>query len=380
MIYDLPNDVLAEILVQFPLKSLLRFRSVSRSWNSLITSQSFIALHLSHSMDAAGGTDKDSSIFLRYYSHSRGRLINTVYRDDGGESLTEDQELEFPIKNYDNYNYVGACNGLICLADYDINHLRVVLWNPSIRTCICVPIPRLIGTDNVHIYTFGFGFDRHNEQYKVLRMIYAVGQNYRRLVQPEVEVYVLGTDRWRSIDCHAPYVVPESSSQAFFRGGIHWLGCREDHSTVIVVFDVQEEVFRDIEIPDNLRQRNINRLSVSSHGDSFYLMECDPWRGGRCLVGVFDIWVMEYGVKDSWTKQFSIDVRDHGKGLLKRVLGFRKDGKILAVNREEELVSYHPKSQRVNQQQGICGLVKSFEAIPHLECLVLLNEKDGFDG
>ncbi|KAK4798750.1 hypothetical protein SAY86_031076 [Trapa natans] len=381
MLSHLPDEILIQILVRLSVKSLLRFRSVSRSWNSLITSQPFIGLHLSHSIEAAGGTNTDSSsIFLRHYSHSRRRQLNTVYRDYGGESLAEDQELEFPIKTYDTYYYVGACNGLICLADYLINHLRVVLWNPSIRTCFRVPIPRLIDTDNAHIYTVGFGFDRRTGQYKVMRMIYAVSRNYERLIPPEVEVYVLGSDRWRSIDCHVPYLVPESSPQAFFCGGIHWVGCREDQSMVIVVFNVQEEVFQEIEIPRSIRHRNMHRLSVCSHRDSLYLLENDPWRDGKFMLGVFDIWVMEYGVKESWTKQFSIDVRgERGGGLLKRVLGFRKEGKILAVNEEEELISYDKKGRRVNQH-GIRGLAKSFEAIPHLECLVLLKGTDGFDG
>jgi hypothetical protein len=41
-----PNEVVINILSQLPVKSLIRFKYVSRTWSSLISSPNFIAAHL----------------------------------------------------------------------------------------------------------------------------------------------------------------------------------------------------------------------------------------------------------------------------------------------------------------------------------------------
>ncbi|OWM86905.1 F-box protein At3g07870-like isoform X2 [Punica granatum] len=370
MTAELPPEILTEILARLPAKSLLRFRSVSRSWNSLIRSPPFIALHLSRSI-ATG--DSSSSILLRHYSLNRRRELNTVFHDGPG-SLVVEQELDFPIRTHDSYYYVGACNGLLCLSDYLINYLGIVLWNPSIRTCFQVPVPRFVDTDATHTDVVGFGFDCRTNQYKVLRLIYVIGRNHQREIPPEVEVFVLGTERWRRIDADVPYVVPESSSQAILHGAIHWMGYRPKVSVVlVVVFDLHEEVFREIEIPSSINYPSVNRLSVAVYGESLCLFEHDPWVNNKKQSDAFCVWVMKrYGVKESWTKQFSVDMRDRGG--LKRVLGFRKHGEILVVNGSDELVSYDPESRSI-EQLGLHGIVRSFEATPHMECLVLLKEQ-----
>ena len=43
---ELPEDIVPDILKWLPVKSLVRFRCVSKSWHSLITSSSFIHMHL----------------------------------------------------------------------------------------------------------------------------------------------------------------------------------------------------------------------------------------------------------------------------------------------------------------------------------------------
>ena len=45
---ELPEDVLGDILVRLPVKSLVRLRCVSNSWLSLITHHTFVRLHLNY--------------------------------------------------------------------------------------------------------------------------------------------------------------------------------------------------------------------------------------------------------------------------------------------------------------------------------------------
>ncbi|KAK7261651.1 hypothetical protein RIF29_27967 [Crotalaria pallida] len=41
----LPNDVVHEILLRLPIKSLMRFKCVDRSWNVLLKTPSFVTMH-----------------------------------------------------------------------------------------------------------------------------------------------------------------------------------------------------------------------------------------------------------------------------------------------------------------------------------------------
>ena len=62
----------------------------------------------------------------------------------------------------------------------------------------------------------------------------------------------------------------------------------------------------------------------------------------------------EYGVVDSWTKQFTINLNG---GKIIRVLGLQGNGNILVEAKEPfgwELSSYDPKSEQV-KNLGICG-------------------------
>jgi hypothetical protein len=70
----------------------------------------------------------------------------------------------------------------------------------------------------------------------------------------------------------------------------------------------------------------------------------------------------EFGVVDSWTKQFTIDLSRE----ISRVLGLRKV-------HDWGLSSYEPESQQVTNL-GICGRSYYFHVDHYMENLVLLNK------
>jgi hypothetical protein len=87
------------------------------------------------------------------------------------------------------------------------------------------------------------------------------------------------------------------------------------------------------------------------------------------------IWVMkEYGVVDSWVKQFTIDIAG---GIEKNVVGFRKNGHIILEIRKEvyywELFSYDPESQQATKLE-IQKNMHTFCVDTYRENLVLLNQ------
>ncbi|KAH7855181.1 hypothetical protein Vadar_023294 [Vaccinium darrowii] len=83
----------------------------------------------------------------------------------------------------------------------------------------------------------------------------------------------------------------------------------------------------------------------------------------------FSSWVMrEYGVVESWTKLYVVDMPDG----ISCVFGFRLSGELLMVTRGGDFVSYHRGSKRV-EKLGMRAVKFSLYAESYVESLVLLD-------
>uniref|UniRef100_A0A2N9J7Q1 F-box domain-containing protein n=1 Tax=Fagus sylvatica TaxID=28930 RepID=A0A2N9J7Q1_FAGSY len=138
---------------------------------------------------------------------------------------------------------------------------------------------------------------------------------------------------------------------------------------LVLTFDLSDEVFREISVPNGMfREGDLVSTSVFQGLLSLLCYATDEDTGEECC----SIWVMkEYGIVESWTKQFTVDLN----GEIERVLGVRKNGHILVeaqVRIGSELSSYDPESQQV-QRLGICGF-KYFHLDNYMENLVLLDK------
>ncbi|KVI00591.1 F-box domain, cyclin-like protein [Cynara cardunculus var. scolymus] len=144
----LPNVLIVEILSRLPSKSLLRFRSVCKSWLSLISSTEF----------------------------RHNKEVYTVHLDDQQFTLDAEAPIKFPFKivGPDIYCYtiIGCCNGVVCLCN-DNTTEEVILWNPSVRRNITL-VPSIFPNNYWYklILVLGFGYDTMSDDYKVVRVAY----------------------------------------------------------------------------------------------------------------------------------------------------------------------------------------------------------------
>ncbi|KAK9285632.1 hypothetical protein L1049_024829 [Liquidambar formosana] len=117
-------------------------------------------------------------------------------------------------------------------------------------------------------------------------------------------------------------------------------------------------------------------VSIAVYGESLVLLHYDVHLFDCCCC----IWMMkEYGVVESWTKQFRIDIQAQ----LVNTVGLRKNAEILLAMNDGDLVSYHPKTQRV-KDLGIHGdtlhVSNSLYVGTYVESLVLLKGVNGVLG
>ena len=124
-INHLPYDIVLSILRRLPVKSVIRFKCVSKSLDSSITSHDFIYTHLNQNNNNKDDDDHRCLIHMPVPLPCTNRSVYTVAFD-----RTFDKVSEFQIPKDISFNgvqIVGSCNGLLCLVDND-NHIYIYIY------------------------------------------------------------------------------------------------------------------------------------------------------------------------------------------------------------------------------------------------------------
>ena len=99
-----------------------------------------------------------------------------------------------------------------------------------------------------------------------------------------------------------------TNPQTFINGALHWVAFRFSDNNIhnfVLVFDLGEEVFHEILLPDFRGHRGLMSGSISVYRNSIAFFQ----KGNDFL----HIWAMkEYGVGSSWTKVFSLVIAYRG--------------------------------------------------------------------
>ena len=124
------DELIIDILSRLPVKSLLKFRCVSKPWKSLISYIHFVKKQL-----------RQSNTNL-HINHHRLLLAPSKINCESAEScsvkslfdnsFTIAEDLSYPLI-CKKYGIVGTCNGLVCLADTNSKSMHIRFWNPTTR-------------------------------------------------------------------------------------------------------------------------------------------------------------------------------------------------------------------------------------------------------
>ncbi|KAK7363683.1 hypothetical protein VNO77_05834 [Canavalia gladiata] len=289
----LPQDLIIRILLRLPVKSLVRFKCVSKSWLSLISDPDFA---LSHYELAAAPAQK-LLVIAPSVSEVRSRDLNASFHDD---SASVELNLNLPfLQNY--HGIIGSCRGYLL---FDCNS-SMYLWNPS--TGVHKQIPSSPIASNLNLtcsFLCGFGYDPSRDDYLVVQASYE--PNVVDVVT-RVEIFSLRANTWTEMEgTDLTYMNPSDDPiprhGSLINGAIHWLAFRSDISVnVIVAFDLTERSFSEIPLPDDVDQvYDFNTVDLWVFGGFLSL-----WAMGDET----DIWVMqEYKVHSSWTKTFAVSL------------------------------------------------------------------------
>ncbi|KAG5574822.1 hypothetical protein H5410_054956 [Solanum commersonii] len=188
-----PEEILVNILSRLPVRSLVRFKSVSKFWTTLISDPYFTMKHLNHAKN-----DQDSQKLLIYQRCPKDYIyslyccpLSPVQLVKGVQKLKLDCPSTLQLRRC----MIHCCyNGLAIIEICDNNRFIYLLWNPSIRESIVLPP---LGCPRDGCSRFGLGYDSSSGGYKILHM----HQNTHRTKYPN-EILALKGGSWRSIDEH----------------------------------------------------------------------------------------------------------------------------------------------------------------------------------
>nr|GMD65713.1 F-box/kelch-repeat protein At3g23880-like [Ipomoea batatas] len=298
---DLPQEIILDILLRLPVKSLLRFRCVSKCWLSLISSPQFIKTHLEFSKKF--GPKRLALMATRF---GQPEICSTYSIVCENSCIVRVVELNRFQKTADipSLCILGSCNGLLCLLT---SSYKLLIWNPSTRQTSIIDDPGY-ETKDVGYVRYGFGYDESHDDYKLVKIFGSPPpiDEPHGMYENTIMVYSRNAKSWRVIPGFYYSENFPGDNGIFLNGVVHLGGSNRswDFCSEIYAFDLAAETLRTITLPGSYEdQRPFWRLGVL--GGNILVACC------QCSPETLHIWALKnYGMaEECWGKlvSFSLD-------------------------------------------------------------------------
>ncbi|KAJ0259879.1 F-box domain-containing protein [Hirschfeldia incana] len=280
-------DLLEEIFLRLPLKSTVKFKTVSKQWRSILESLRFAERRKLLMMNAQTKTK------IMVGGDRRNRISPCFKRHEEVEIVY----LQFDVAS----RPVLSCDGLVCIPVPG----WVNVFNPSTGEFVRFssgrdpPIPRYADSyiDFEYFDVFpgywrmGFGRDNVSGNYKIVRM----GSNHHGEIH-RCEILDVNIGRWQKLS-PPPYKIGYRRKSTCVNGSIYWVEACPHHK--LLALDLHAQEWRDVRLPlgalgkKSCQVANLeNRLAVAAT-----YIENDHWN--------VKIWSVE-APEETWSVIYSI--------------------------------------------------------------------------
>ncbi|OMO85408.1 hypothetical protein COLO4_21640 [Corchorus olitorius] len=384
------DEIVDDILLRLPVKSLKRFKLVSKPWNSLISDPKFAVSHLHDKVLRVGqiyakGGPKPSLSLYSMDADGSNREIVTVNYD---YVYKHDDYYNNPYDDNSDVKILGSCNGLLFLL---LGTSKYLLWNPITREYKYIALDSSRREDEQGKIISGLGYDSSSGNYKGITVSHYISgissPHDEDVLYEEMHCYVYDykQDSWtekKNNYNEFPYSLHSCNSAIMVNGVPHWCVYRRHGrhregydrlqirvSYVIIYFDLETEKFKEVEVPEWAAEEVKFYLGVLG---GCLCMCLDPRENSTS----FEVWTMkEYRIVESWTKSFVIS-SPFFKEL--RPLCFTDTGKnqvLMEVEEKNEvgrkliIFNLREKTQKTllvdkNFESSVCTYVGSLVSLP----------------
>ncbi|CAN4086442.1 unnamed protein product [Withania somnifera] len=249
------EDILTEIFLRLPTKSLLRFQCVSKHWLSLISSTHFRRLHTRRSATSSAST---VGVFLcRHPSYD--------FVTPNEESLASMSRIYDRLSDSRDGKVVcnvNSCNGLLCLGfNSDDGKTDFYVYNLTTGHRRFIPVP-----ETMVVKSMNLAFDpKISDYYDVVCVWFSVSEN--RLC---FSVYSSCSGSWIHSNEHCDKVDLCCYGGVFWKGAMHWFS----QTGPFLCLQVDSRKFKSMpstQIPEGQWYRNMEYFGES--GGHLHLIE-----------------------------------------------------------------------------------------------------------
>ncbi|KAK4795677.1 hypothetical protein SAY86_028003 [Trapa natans] len=300
---ELCGDMVMEILIRLPARSLIQLKLTNKEWYGLISHPFLVKLHLERlRMDMRAA----KILVIDHFPPMGSTNGNPLRFIDFGNS--EGYRVERAISNFRDRICLGdtvirgSCDGLICFIRPCYKHDRIILVNLSTKKFRDLPSRENRNCSGINCrvvaYAVGLGYDPATDDYKVVR---AYSQNEYGSGETVVEVFALKGNGWKRINENPR--VKFSPMSLYLNGSMYWLASDMNDSQLVLSFNLTTEKFLEVPTPETGNGTKFLGLGIL---EGCLLVYTVYWE----LNGCFKAWSMnESGGKSSWDKAFVIPGR-----------------------------------------------------------------------
>ncbi|GLT95746.1 hypothetical protein SLE2022_134110 [Rubroshorea leprosula] len=356
-------ELVSDVLLRLPVKSLLRFRCLSKSISAEIDSSDFINNHLKRSTE----------------TKTHQKLItnegSSFYAADFDDNLREFTPLSCPLKFPQSGTVVcgDVLNGLILLGiivKLESRIIRLILWNPFTRRYKNIPIYEC--TSFSQFSSCSLGYDSTVDDYKIVMILkYFNAEGF----SSQLLVFSLKSNSWRRIEDTPLFATGRVASTT--GSALYWTCFDDDNMEVkILGFNVANEVLFYIPL---LPGFGVHVRRVLDGNLYACRIPDDPKTLEFCLR-VSDKDGEEAG--GSWRKAFVVHKGELDVDYLNMPLTYSKEGDcILLFNVIRNKLSWYNLEKETRQRIDINVTgIRNFDYDVCSESLVSLGSDTAFDG
>ncbi|KAK2417298.1 F-box/kelch-repeat protein [Trifolium repens] len=354
----LPHELIIEILLRLPVKSLIRFKCVSKYWFSLISDSQFANSQFQLNAE----THTHRALFIATESPHETQSIDLEASLDDDSSIVSLNPNFIPSQPSSCIEIEASCRGFILLQFKSSIYIRdplaeiystFYLWNPSTGLHRQIPLSPFIVDAQ---YFYGFGYDHSTDDYLIVSISSCINSSY-------LEFFSLRANTWKQIDddTHIHY-----GNASHFNGAIHWFAyCHELEKNVIVAFDLMKRKLLEMPFPDQFD------LEIAYYKGLWVFKEYLSLCAMNKINDTVEIWVMkEYKVHSSWTKTHVLPTDGIPNNLFFPLCS-TKSGDIVGVDYHNRLVKYNDERPLLGHR-SYRNNPDVFQMAVYTECLLSL--------
>ncbi|KAF8016028.1 hypothetical protein BT93_H1550 [Corymbia citriodora subsp. variegata] len=316
------EDILIEILSRLPVKSLGRFKCVSKQWQSLISDPGFTKSHLQRLK--AGDIIPSQRIVKSPLETIDYELLDGDTGGGEGSMVVKSHEIRMADPSWEP-GLMGCCDGLVCLTVSD----GFLLYNPTTKEFRNLPGSDLVQGDD---FFHGFGYDSISDDYKIVQ-----GDGSTNC---QVAIFSLKSGSWRKIHVQQESHRAVYDRGVYWKGALHWCvvdGSRSKKESAIMSFDLSEEKFHQVLFVPEV-DGDLVFDGVGIHGADLFTYPVSS-------IDRFEAWkTNEYGRGGSWTKLFSVSAEGIPGGEYWQIpVAYTRSGKIVFLIDVYQIILFNPE-------------------------------------